>query len=71
MLGKIFPIEEDVKAIMAAAQSPEIKAKLNKTTERALSLGAFGAPFFSVAKLGEDGEEGIVEPFFGSDRCVI
>ena len=70
ILGKVFPKEEDVKEIMAATSSPEIKAKLNEMTKRALDLGAFGAPFFSVTKFGREGED-IVEPFFGSDRYVI
>ena len=56
---------------MAATADPEIKAKLNETTKRALSLGAFGAPFFSVTKFGVGGRENVVQPFFGSDRYVV
>ena len=77
VLSKVLPSSEDeVTAILAATQTPEIKKKLKETTDRALKLGAFGAPFFSVTKyramdgskegIGKAGDE--VEPFFGSDR---
>ncbi|KAI4150021.1 MAG: hypothetical protein LQ340_004308 [Diploschistes diacapsis] len=67
MLANKFVNEGEVQGIMEAAQTKEVKAQLSEMTERALKLGAFGAPFFSVTKFEEGGAEK-VEPFFGSDR---
>ncbi|KAF5866093.1 hypothetical protein ETB97_001171 [Aspergillus alliaceus] len=62
-LGNVFSAGE-VKEIIAAAGTAEVKAELAATTERAVKeLGAFGVPWFWVL----DGE-GKGEPFFGSDR---
>jgi glutathione S-transferase kappa 1 len=54
---------EDVKKIMAAANTPAIKQELLDVTKKALDSGAFGCPWFVVTN-----KEGKVEPFFGSDR---
>lgn len=54
---------DDLQNIMDSAQTPATKQKLLNTTQKALDLGAFGAPFFWVRN-AEGGEE----PFFGSDR---
>ncbi len=48
----------DVAPAMAAAGSPEIKAKLKAQTEEAMAREIFGAPFFMVGD----------EPFWGNDR---
>lgn len=55
--------DDDVKEILEATKSPEYKQKLLDNTQKAVDLGAFGAPWMWV-KNGK-GEE---EPFFGSDR---
>ena len=48
----------DVAAIVAASQSPEVKARLMANTQAAFEQGAFGAPTFFVGKV----------MFFGKDR---
>ncbi len=48
----------DADAILAAAQTPEIKQGLMDNTESAVARGAFGAPTFFVGD----------EIFFGKDR---
>lgn len=55
--------KEEAEGIIAAAQTPEVKALLNANTEKAVKLGAYGAPWFWVTNA-----EGKSEPFFGSDR---
>jgi len=55
--------EREVKAIIAAAATQEYKDALLNNTKKAVELGAFGSPFFSVRN-----DDGVVEPFFGSDR---
>jgi hypothetical protein len=55
-----------VAEILKAASEKEWKDKLLANTQRALDLGAFGAPWFWVRNW-----EGKEEPFFGSDRYVI
>ena len=49
----------DPAAILAAAQSPDIKTRLREQSEEAQRLGLFGAPSFVTA----DGEV-----FWGNDR---
>jgi 2-hydroxychromene-2-carboxylate isomerase len=56
--------EAEIDATLAATKDPEIKARLEANTKRAVELGAFGAPFFSVTS----DRTGTTEPFFGSDR---
>ncbi len=51
-------LEVDADALLAAAQSDEVKAKLRAQTDRALSLGIFGAPTFFAGP----------EMFWGNDR---
>ena len=51
-------LAKDLKLLVERAQSSEIKETLNKQTERAKSLGIFGAPSFTVGK----------ELFWGDDR---
>ena len=65
VLLKVFPEEAAVKSILEGAKSSEVKQKLILTTDHAVELGAFGAPWFSVART-----DGKVEQFFGSDRWV-
>lgn len=55
--------EAQIKEILAKANSPEIKQKLNDNTQEALGRGAFGCPWFWVKN-----SRGVEEPFFGSDR---
>lgn len=57
--------DEDIKKILAAASTPEYKQALTDNTQKALDLGAYGAPWFWVRN-----SEGKEEPFFGSDRYV-
>ncbi|XXQ31472.1 Glutathione S-transferase kappa [Plasmodiophora brassicae] len=57
-----FPSDVTDK-LVAAAASPGVKAKLQKQTEQALALGAFGAPTIIVKRPGAPDEF-----FFGSDR---
>lgn len=67
LLAPIFQ-EQDVRKILEAANTPEVKGKLNAVTKYALDSGAFGCPWFLVTN--GDGQK---EPFFGSDRyasCV-
>lgn len=52
--------------ILKAASEKEWKDKLLANTQKALDLGAFGAPWFWVRN-----GEGKEEPFFGSDRYVV
>jgi len=59
ILGEILAgLGLDAAAVLAAAQSPENKAALAATVERAAGLGIFGAPSFRVAG----------ELFWGQDR---
>lgn len=58
--------DAEVKDILAAASSPEYKEALTSNTQKALDLGAYGAPWFWVRN-----SEGKEEPFFGSDRLVL
>ncbi|KAF2756417.1 DSBA family oxidoreductase [Pseudovirgaria hyperparasitica] len=55
--------QEDVIKILEAADTTEIKEKLNENTRTALERGAFGCPYMWIRN--QDGKE---EPFFGSDR---
>ncbi len=48
----------DADALLAAAQSPEVKQRLMDNTEKAVARGAFGIPTFFVGE----------EIFFGKDR---
>lgn len=58
--------DQEIKDILAAASSPEYKEMLTSNTQKALDLGAYGAPWFWVRN-----SEGREEPFFGSDRLVF
>ena len=62
VLAKHFSPDE-VTEILEAAGTKEFKDMLAANVSRAVELGAFGAPFFSVTNA-----EGKTEPFFGSDR---
>lgn len=53
----------DVETILCAGQDEKWKSQLSANTEKALSCGAFGAPWFWARNTS--GQE---EPFFGSDR---
>lgn len=57
--------EQDVRTILEAANTSEIKQKLNAVTKLALDSGAYGCPWYLVTD--SDGKR---EPFFGSDRCA-
>jgi 2-hydroxychromene-2-carboxylate isomerase len=61
---KLFS-DEEVTDILKAAGDKVWKDKLLVNTQKALDLGAFGAPWMMVRN--GDGKE---EPFFGSDRYV-
>jgi len=54
---------EDAKAVVAATGTPEVKQKLNATTQKVLDAGAYGCPFMLVTN-----SKGTTEPSFGSDR---
>ncbi|KAI1417612.1 thioredoxin-like protein [Hypoxylon sp. FL1857] len=60
---KLFTASE-VDEILRAAASTEYKNILRQTTETALKLGAFGAPWLWVTNEATKQSE----PFFGSDR---
>ncbi|RDL39355.1 putative Glutathione S-transferase kappa 1 [Venustampulla echinocandica] len=55
--------KKEAEDILKAAGEKEWKDKLLENTQKALDLGAFGAPWLWVRN--SDGKE---EPFFGSDR---
>ena len=55
----LMALDVDPVAALAAAQSPEIKARLREQTEEAQRLGLFGAPSFVTADH---------EVFWGNDR---
>ncbi|KAJ6013933.1 HCCA isomerase/glutathione S-transferase kappa [Penicillium herquei] len=57
---------EDIEKILAAASSPEYKQALTANTQKALDLGAYGAPWLWVRNA-----QGQEEPFFGSDRFAF
>jgi glutathione S-transferase kappa 1 len=63
-LSRHFSAQE-AEEIMSAANDPTYKQKLLNNTQRALDLGAFGAPWFWVTNY-----KGKSEPFFGSDRYI-
>jgi len=56
---------QEVDTIMKAASSAPVKEKLLAVTDQALASGAYGCPWFEVTN-----DQGVKEPFFGSDRCV-
>ncbi|KAJ5907676.1 hypothetical protein N7495_000358 [Penicillium taxi] len=58
--------DQEVKEILAAVSNPEYKQALIDNTQKALDLGAYGAPWFWVRN-----EKGNEEPFFGSDRFAF
>ncbi|KAJ5133157.1 hypothetical protein N7448_001813 [Penicillium atrosanguineum] len=58
--------DQEIKAILGAAQSPEYKEALTANTQKALDQGAYGAPWFWVKN-----QYGKEEPFFGSDRFAF
>lgn len=62
--GKFSP--KECEAILAAAQTQEVKDLLTTATQEALGRGAFGAPWLWVTN-----GQGKSEPFFGSDRFVV
>jgi glutathione S-transferase kappa 1 len=55
--------DDQARDILEAASTSQYKQGLRRNTERAIQLGAFGAPFFWVRN-----DKGQEEPFFGSDR---
>lgn len=63
LVGSGLWSQKEAEEIIAAAQTAEVKAKLNENTNQAVKLGAYGAPWFWVTNV-----EGKSEPFFGSDR---
>ena len=62
VFGRHFS-EDEVREILEAGGSSPWKKKLQDNTDKALGLGAFGAPWFLVTN-----RQGVQEPFFGSDR---
>ncbi|KAH6624447.1 thioredoxin-like protein [Chaetomium sp. MPI-SDFR-AT-0129] len=61
--GKKLFGEGQVREIVEAAGTEEMKGVLKRTTQEALDKGAFGAPWLWVVNGKGEGE-----PFFGSDR---
>jgi glutathione S-transferase kappa 1 len=62
IMNKVLP--EDKESWKEAVQSPEIKEKLLKNTQRAIDSGAFGFPWMLV----KSSEEAKPQVLFGSDR---
>ena len=58
VVGEILEAVGQPRSLLAAAESPETKAKLRAQTERAQALGIFGAPSFVVGD----------ELYWGNDR---
>ncbi|MGZ3460435.1 MAG: DsbA family protein [Archangium sp.] len=58
LAGLLREVGQDADALLAQAQSPEVKERLKRTTEEARQAGIFGAPDFRVGG----------ELFFGHDR---
>jgi 2-hydroxychromene-2-carboxylate isomerase len=58
VVGEILEAVGQPRGLLAAADSPETRAKLRAQTERAQALGIFGAPSFVAAG----------ELFWGNDR---
>lgn len=56
----------DAPALLAAAQSPEVKEALRSSTLEAVAAGVFGAPTFVVHREG-----GARSLYWGSDRVVL
>lgn len=54
-------LELDGEALLAAAQTAEVKDRLRANTEEAVQRGAFGAPTFFVGE----------QMFWGNDRLVL
>ena len=52
------PLGQDVDAMLALAEAPEVDAAVKANTDAARELGVFGAPTFSVGR----------EIFWGDDR---
>jgi 2-hydroxychromene-2-carboxylate isomerase len=44
----LAPLRSDAEAIVEAAGSPEVKARLRENTEAAIAAGVFGLPAFHV-----------------------
>lgn len=59
--GELASVGENPEEILAAALSPENKARLRERTERAGELGIFGAPSFISGN----------ELFWGNDRMEL
>jgi glutathione S-transferase kappa 1 len=57
--------DDETNEILLAVQSKKVKDALTENTNRAIKLGAYGAPYLYVRKW-TDREE--AEGFFGSDR---
>lgn len=57
--GILAGLGQDADAVLAAAETPDNKARLKAQTDRAVSIGVFGAPTFVT----QDGEM-----FWGNDR---
>lgn len=55
--------EKEVDEVLRLMTTQEYKDKLTNNTKKALSQGAFGAPWFWMKN-----EQGVEEPLFGSDR---
>jgi 2-hydroxychromene-2-carboxylate isomerase len=53
---------QDAAALLAAINTPEVKAQLKANTDEAIQRGAFGSPTFFVG--GDD-------MYFGNDRLVL
>ena len=58
--------KDTVARIVEAASSNQAKQGLKENTQKAIELGAFGAPYFAVRNRNGDQEY-----FFGSDRSGI
>ena len=58
VIGEILEELGQPRELLALAESPQAKARLRANTERAVSLGIFGAPSFVVGS----------ELFWGNDR---
>jgi len=65
-LAKVLGSEAEAKAVIEQTATPEIKAHLQRNTDRALEEGAFGLPWFMATNA-----RGETEGFWGFDHLGV
>lgn len=63
--GKVGLSGDETQSLISKSKDQEVKDKLKETTQKALDLGAFGAPIIVAHVNGEP------QMFFGSDRFLL